>query len=410
MGEGYGVKAPSELNGLGCIYTGEQSLMKQLQAKQVWLLPFALVAGSLLGMYLHPLAGVIFVSALLGYVLFFSTVYNTDGNQMSESAAEFSSSTEFNSLRETSAILSEIVHESIQNLAAQIGIQADAVNTLAQAFEQIKALLEQQQRGVQRLLYDAEANEGSDSISERMSLFADNTYKLLNQFVDTTVNMSASSVELAEKVGAIASQMPDVQKALKDIDQIAAQTNLLALNAAIEAARAGEAGRGFAVVADEVRALSNRSAGFSLEIQKRLNDIAAAIKDLTQVVGDVASQDMTYVLKAKAEMQGVSDNLIKKADKDQRINQDMEELVSHLVNALHNATRALQFEDMSTQNMRHTIQRLEELVPIASSLQDANSGFVRLNEALAQYRESSLRQKHNPVSASSVASGSVDLF
>ena len=386
---------------------------KQSQVKQVWLLAFALITGSLLGVYLHALVGVVFVSILLGYVLFFSSFAGrgSAGSQAEESNSGFIPvSSEFNSLSETSAIVNEVVHESMENLAAQIGIQADAVNTLAQAFEQIKTLLEQQQRGMQRLLYDAEADESNDSISERMSMFAENTYKLLNQFVDTTVNMSASSVELAEKVGAIANQMPDVQKALKDIDQIAAQTNLLALNAAIEAARAGDAGRGFAVVADEVRALSNRSAGFSLEIQKRLNDIASAIKDLTHVVGEVASQDMTYVLKAKAEMQGVSDNLIKKADKDQRINQDMEELVGQLVSALHDATRALQFEDMSTQNMRHTIQRLEELVPIASSLQDAGNGFARLNEQLSKYRESPFRQKHNPVSASSVASGSVDLF
>ncbi len=384
-----------------------------MQVKQLLLLAIALIAGSLLGMYLHPLAGVVFVSALLAYALFFlsSPVRNSNSVQATESNLEFSStSSTSNSLSETSAIMNDVVRESMGNLDAQIGIQADAVNTLAQAFEQIKALLEQQQRGMQRLLYDADADESNDSISERMSLFAENTYKLLNQFVDTTVNMSASSVELAEKVGAIANQMPDVLKALKDIDQIAAQTNLLALNAAIEAARAGDAGRGFAVVADEVRALSNRSAGFSFEIQKRLNDIAAAIKDLTQVVGDVASQDMTYVLKAKAEMQGVSDNLIKKADNDQRINQDMEDLVGQLVSALHNATRALQFEDMSTQNMRYTIQRLEELVPIAASLQDAGAGFTKLNEELARYRESSFRQKHNPVSASSVVSGSVDLF
>ncbi|MGV8836711.1 methyl-accepting chemotaxis protein [Cellvibrio sp.] len=217
-------------------------------------------------------------------------------------------------------------------------------------------------------------------------------------------------MELVEKVGAIADQMPDVLKALKDIDQIAAQTNLLALNAAIEAARAGEAGRGFAVVADEVRALSNRSAGFSLEIQKQLRGIAAAIDDLTNTVGEVASQDMTYVLQAKAEMQGVSDNLIKKADKDQDITQDMEQLVVQLVNALHNAMRALQFEDMSTQNIRHTIQRLEELVPIATSLTAPHNNFSRLIDELTRYKEASARQKHNPVSASSVESGSIDFF
>lgn len=378
-----------------------------MQVKSLWLIASALLGGILLGIYLHPVAGPVFVSAVLGYVLV--SLNNDNSNDAVQNHVVSPLSPPI-ALNETSVIINEVVQESMDNLVAQIGIQSDAVNTLSTAFQNIKELLEEQQAGVQRLLSDAGEDQTSDTISERMSLFAENTYNLLNQFVDTTVNMSASSMELVEKVGAIADQMPGVLKALKDIDQIAAQTNLLALNAAIEAARAGEAGRGFAVVADEVRALSNRSAGFSLDIQKQLRGIATAIDDLTHTVGDVASQDMTYVLQAKAEMQGVSDNLIKKADKDQVITQDMEQVVERLVSALHNAMRALQFEDMSTQNMRYTIQRLEELIPIATSLAAPSNNFSQLLDELTRYKESSARQKHNPVSASSVESGSVDFF
>jgi methyl-accepting chemotaxis protein len=378
-----------------------------MQVKPFWLIASALLGGCLLGVYVHPLAGPVFVSVVLGYALL-SSANNKTPDTISDQVASQTSSPAV--LGETSAIINDVVQESVGNLVAQIGIQSDAVSTLSHAFQKIKELLEEQQVGVQRLLYDAGEDKNNDTISVRMSLFAESTYNLLNQFVDTTVNMSASSMELVEKVGAIAEQMPDVLKALKDIDQIAAQTNLLALNAAIEAARAGEAGRGFAVVADEVRALSNRSGGFSREIQKKLHGIAAAIDDLTHTVGDVASQDMTYVLQAKAEMQSVSDNLIKKADKDQAVTQDMEHLVVQLVNALHNAMRALQFEDMSTQNMHHTIQRLEELIPIAASLAMPNNNFTRLMDELVRYKDASDRHKHNPVSASSVESGSVEFF
>lgn len=378
-----------------------------MQVKPLWLIAGALLGGCVFGIYLHPLAGPVFASVLLGYALVSAVSNKTVEDTSDQSASSLTSPLVLN---ETSVIINEVVQESMGNLAAQIGIQSDAVSTLTTAFQKIKELLEEQQLRVQRLLYDVGEDKSNETISARMSLFAENTYNLLNQFVDTTVNMSASSMELVEKVGLIADQMPDVLKALKDIDQIAAQTNLLALNAAIEAARAGEAGRGFAVVADEVRALSNRSAGFSLEIQKRLRGIAAAIDDLTHTVGDVASQDMTYVLQAKADMQSVSDNLIKKADKDQDATQDMEQLVVQLVSALHNAMRALQFEDMSTQNMRHTIQRLEELIPIADSLGASSTSFSRLTDELARYKESDSRQKHNPVSASSVESGSVDFF
>lgn len=313
-------------------------------------------------------------------------------------------------LHEASALFNQVLQESKDNLQAQIGIQNDAVNTLGQSFEHIKELLEAQQRDVKRLLYEIDDDQSADTISVRMSLFAENTYSLLNRFVDTTVNMSASSMELVEKVDAIADQMPQVLKALKDIDQIAAQTNLLALNAAIEAARAGESGRGFAVVADEVRALSTRSAGFSLDIQHQLRTIAYAIDDLTKTVGEVASQDMTYVLLAKKEMQKISGNLIHKADKDQVITESMAQQVLHLVDALNNAVRAMQFEDMSTQNMRYIIQCLDELLPVSHSLTDKSGNFSMLEIALENYKKSDFRNKHNPVSASSVSSGSVDLF
>jgi methyl-accepting chemotaxis protein len=184
----------------------------------------------------------------------------------------------------------------------------------------------------------------------------------------------------------------------------------LALNAAIEAARAGESGRGFAVVADEVRALSNRSVGFSLAIQTQLREIALGIDDLKGTVSEVASQDMTYVLQVKAKMKLVSDNLIQRAEHDRQVTKQMEPIVSELVCQLHNAIRALQFEDMSTQNMRYIIQRLEELVPLANSLSSSHNNFSQLTGELVRYRETSTRHKHNPVSASSVESGSVDLF
>ncbi|PUA30961.1 MAG: hypothetical protein B0W54_09610 [Cellvibrio sp. 79] len=382
-------------------------LNARMQAKRIAFFLVAGLGGCLISYFVSPLAGPVATCIILLVKEFSvppgSSVTAQDNNP--SAAVKLISP-----LQEASTLFNQVLQESKENLQAQIGIQTDAVNTLTNAFQQIKDLLDAQQRDVKRLLYEVEDDQSADTISVRMSLFAENTYNLLNRFVDTTVNMSASSMELVEKVGAIAEQMPQVLKALKDIDQIASQTNLLALNAAIEAARAGESGRGFAVVADEVRALSTRSAGFSLDIQRQLRAIATAIDDLTKTVGEVASQDMTYVLQAKGEMQKISSNLIHKADKDQVVTEAMEQQVASLVDALHKAIRAMQFEDMSTQNMQYMIQRLDELLPVSDLLRDPSADFYRLGVALEHYKTNELRNKHNPVSATSVASGSVDLF
>lgn len=378
-----------------------------MQVKQISSFLVAGVIGCLISYFVYPIAGPLVSCSMLALIAFFSNQkslvekhnFDTDLRQEGSSALE-----------ETGKLFEQVLHEGQSNLQAQIGIQADAVTTLTEAFQRIKFLLENQQEKINQLLYDNPASLEGGSISERMTTFADNTYELLNRFVDTTVQMSASFMELVNKVGFISEKMPLALKALQDIDQIASQTNLLALNAAIEAARAGESGRGFAVVADEVRALSNRSAGFSSAIQTQLKDIASSIEDLKSTVSSVASQDMTYVLQVKAEMQKISDNLINRALKDQELTKNLEPLVAELVMQLHNAIRALQFEDMSTQNIRYIIQRLDELVPISHSLANPGENFSHLTLAVEKYKNDTLRTKHNPVSASSVESGSIDFF
>jgi methyl-accepting chemotaxis protein len=277
----------------------------------------------------------------------------------------------------------------------------------------LKDLLEKQQLEIKCLLYEADNTNGeARNIGARMSQFASNTSATLNRFVDTTVTMSAASMGLVEKVTKIADLMPEVMKALKDIDQIAAQTNLLALNAAIEAARAGESGRGFAVVADEVRALSNRSAGFSNAIQAQLGNINHMITSLSEEVGAVASQDMTYVLDAKGEVECAIEELVEKAGQDQQVAAELREISVRLVHALHEAMRGLQYGDIAAQSIHHDIKVLSDLVPLVEVL-ERNHSHQDLSRTMCEELSRYFNQrtaKSNPVSAVSMQSGHVELF
>ena len=153
-----------------------------------------------------------------------------------------------------------------------LGRQHDEIEQAATAVNQMTAAVEEVARNATST---SQASEDSSRIAGQGRDRVDETVGAI-QAMSADVEASAGLIE------GLAAQGRDIGQVLDVIRAIAEQTNLLALNAAIEAARAGEAGRGFAVVADEVRALAHRTQQSTREIEQMVAGIQTGTGNAVQ--------------------------------------------------------------------------------------------------------------------------------
>ncbi|MCM2360771.1 methyl-accepting chemotaxis protein [Pseudomonas sp. SR18] len=170
--------------------------------------------------------------------------------------------------------MSSVMEQSTRGLQAQndeIEQAATAVTEMSAAVDEVAG----------NAVSSAEASQASDEDSKHGHYQISETISSIQNLVDEVLGAS-------NKAEGLAVQAQDISKVLEVIRGIAGQTNLLALNAAIEAARAGEAGRGFAVVADEVRSLAQRTQDSTEEIEQMISGIQQGTQNTVEALNSSA--------------------------------------------------------------------------------------------------------------------------
>lgn len=302
----------------------------------------------------------------------------------------------------------------VESLNQVQSVISDANIKLQQSFNGLTDNSERQSNLTLDIIDQLQTNDDKDKTELKFDKFANETACVLRDYVDLTVNVSDKSIEAAHKMQDMVDQMDIMFNLLGDVKYLSDQTGLLSLNASIEAARAGEFGRGFSVVANEVRDLSKKSGNLNAEIHKHVSLSRSTLEETNDIVGQIASLDMNHALEAK-------DNLDRMMSELEQVNEFVSsslsvssQITGDIQTDVGRAITALQYEDMSSQLIAHVKSSLLGLKNQIDSLQpeldedDIGNVLEMINGLLKQYELKPVAQ--SAVSSTSMDQGEVELF
>ena len=257
---------------------------------------------------------------------------------------------------------------SAQQVADNSQRQSDAASKTASAVEEMSI----------NISSVADATNGVAHLSQESLSRANSGQQNLKQMMGEIDHVEASVKQMAESVAAFVQSSKSITSMTQQVRDIAEQTNLLALNAAIEAARAGEQGRGFAVVADEVRKLAEKSAQSASEIDK----VTKTLEGQSEQVESNVQSGLRSLQTSQAHIQSVTSVLAQANESVTGVNSGVDNITAS-VNAqkvssqeiTRNVENIASMAEGNYAAVKRTVQAVQDMEKLASALKDSVGRF-----------------------------------
>ncbi|MFH2135011.1 MAG: PAS domain-containing methyl-accepting chemotaxis protein [Pseudomonadota bacterium] len=265
----------------------------------------------------------------------------------------------------------EKMRERVRSVDEKVGIVAANAVTEQEQIQSIAATMEQFSQSIAEV-----ANMAAESLAEmkRTQGIVEENDANMGLSIDATTKVAETVQRSSKTISDLGSSIERIGKIANSIKEIADQTNLLALNAAIEAARAGEQGRGFAVVADEVRKLAERTASSTKDITKTIADITAisdeAVKSMGEAVNEVES-GITLIRSNGERLKEVMDATISMSERIDHITLSSKEQSVAGENVAKSLEHITGLVDENARSSQQTRDAAEELAKSADELSKA---------------------------------------